>query len=186
MLLSGFDELNVIQQVETLYANLDGANRKKFKELWMARYIEMLLYLDLLSVLPTDDTIDALVEMRLANLLEEPNAVTNYAYDAEVYRKRDRAKEAVNSVAGNVLKQVQMDKHLKYWSAMTGYYADLVSQDAEIQALKDSGVERVIRHEVEDAKTCRVCEDADGEIYDIDKIPPLPHLHCRRWFTPAK
>lgn len=175
----------ILQQIDTLYAELDRENRKKYKELWIARYVEMLLYLAVLAAMPTDDMIDDLVEMHLANLLEEPNAVTNYAYDAEVYRKRDRAKEAVSSVAGNVLKQVQMDKHLKYWSAMTGYYADLVSQDAEIQALRDSSVERVIRHEVEDAKTCRICEDADGEIYDIDKIPPLPHLHCRRWFTPA-
>lgn len=186
MLVAKFDELNVISEVDSLYKGLYSDNWKKFKELFAARYIEMLLYLMVkASKFPTDDEIDELAEIHMAKLLSEPNEVTHYTYDTEVYRKRDRAKEAINSVNGKVLKQIEMDKHIRYWSAMTGWYLDFTSQDAEIQAFKDAGIERVQRHEMKDDKVCAVCKKADGAIYDIDHIPPLDHLRCRRWFTEA-
>lgn len=157
-----------------------------FKKLYIDRFIEMLLFLAVKdSMVPSDDEIDDLVEMYLSGLLSEPNEVVHYTYDAEVYRKRDRAKEAINSVAGRVVKQIEIDKHLRYWSAMTGFYVDFVAQGAEMQALKTAGIDRVQRHEMKDDKVCSVCKKADGEIYDIDKIPELPHPRCRRWFTPA-
>lgn len=172
--------------MDNLYSDMDTDNRVKFKELFIARYIEMLLYLLVnAAMMPSEDIIDELAELHITKLLSEPNEVTHYTYDTEVYRKRDRAEEAINSVNGKVLKQIEMDKHLRYWSAMTGWYLDFVSQDAEIQALKDAGIERVQRHEMDDDKTCKTCREADGKIYDIDKIPPLPHLRCRRWFTKA-
>lgn len=150
------------------------------------RYLEVLGPLMANNKTPVEDEIEALAEMYVAGLLTEPNEVTHYAYDAEVLRKRDRLAEAINAVDGKSSKKTEMDKGLRYWSAMTGYYADFVSQGAELESLKSAGVEQVQRHEMDDAKTCRPCREADGKIYDIDKIPPLPHLHCRRWFTPAK
>lgn len=184
LLLADFDEMNVISEMDSMYDGLDTDNRTKFKELWMARYLEMMLFLKRKPV-PRDDIIDEMAGMYLAGLLSEPNEVTHYTYDTEVYRKRDRAKEAINSVNGKVLKQIEMDKHLRHWSAMTGWYLDFTSQDAEVQALKDSGIKRVQRHEMDDEKTCATCRRSDGKIYDVDKIPPLDHLRCRRWFTEA-
>ena len=177
----------MIREVDTLYADMDADNRKAFKKLFVDRFFEMLLYLMAdEEVVPTDDEIDELAEMHLANLLTEPNKVTHYAYDTEVYRKRDRAKEAINAVPGRVEKQIQIDKNLRYWSSMTGFYVDFVSQDAEVEALKKAGAKRVQRHEMKDDKVCSVCKKEDGAIYDIDKIPPLPHPRCRRWFTEAQ
>lgn len=172
-----FDELNVFREVDALYQTLDENNRKQFKKLFIERYLEV--YDD------DEDTIDELAEMFFAGLLSEPNENTHYAYDAEVLRKRDRAKEAIASVPTKTQKQLELDKALRQWSQMTAWYVDFTSQGAEIQALKDSGVKRVQRHEMEDGKTCSVCKALDGEIYDIDKIPTLPHLRCRRWFTKA-
>jgi hypothetical protein len=80
---------------------------------------------------------------------------------------------------------VELDKAIRLWAQQTSFYADFTSQDAELQALKDNGVKRVVRHEHHDKRVCAVCRKADGEIYEIDKIPQLPHLHCRRWFTQA-
>lgn len=182
--MKGFDELNVFQQIDILYEQLDRYNRKKFRELWSARYLEMMLFLAAMATAPEEDVIDEMAEMHITEILSEPNELTRYAYDTEVYRKRDRAKEAVNAVPGKVMKQVEIDRALRAWTAMSGYYLDILSSDAEIQALKDAGVQKVVRHEQKDRKTCNVCYDADGEIYPIDKIPPAPHLHCRRWFTP--
>lgn len=181
LIVFGFDELNVLKQTDTLYAELDKYNRKKFRELFTARYMEIMKYLKK----PVDeDTVDELAELYISGLLDEPNETTKYTYSAEVLRKRDRAKEAILSVPTKAQKQIQLDKHIRYFQQMTGWYADFTSQGAEIKAYRDAGVERVQRHERNDEKTCGVCEKADGAVYDIDKVPPIPHLRCRRWFTP--
>ena len=176
--LLGFDDLNVMQDIDSLYEELGKNNRKKFKELWRARCREVLRWMD-------EDEIDELLEMHLAGLLDEPNSVTHYAYTTEVLRKRDRAKEAALSVPTKAQKQIEIDKHLRYWLQMTGWYLDFVSQDAEISAFEAAGIKKVQRHERDDEKTCSVCREADGQVYEVTKIPPLPHLRCRRWFTPV-
>lgn len=130
-----------------------------------------------------EDSIDELVEMHITRLLDEPNETTHYTYATEVLRKRDRAKEAILSVPTKAQKQLEIDKNLRYFQQMTRWYTNFVSQDAEIAAFVETGVEKVQRHELNDAKTCEVCRKADGEIYPIDQIP-TSHLACRRWFTP--
>ena len=183
----GFDELNVMKQVDSLYSWLDKNNRKKFKRLFIDRYFEMMFYLAEKPVeLDEDDEVDDLVEMHLARLLEKPNETVHYIYETEVLRKRDRAKEAINSVPTKVQKQLELEKALRYWAQMTAWYTDFTSQDAEVQAYKDSGVKYVQRHEQMDDKVCGECRKANGEIYEIDKIPDLPHPRCRRWFTPSE
>lgn len=172
-----------MNEVDVLYVQLDQNNRKQFKELFIDRYVEM--YLWLTKKEPDEDTLDELAELYITGLLSEPNENTHYSYETEVLRKRDRAKEAINSVPTKAQKQLELDKALRIWSQMTGWYADFASQGAETQALVDAGIERVERHELDDKRTCSVCREADGEIYPIDEIPPLPHLRCRRWFTPA-
>ena len=131
-----------------------------------------------------EDSVEELAEIAIAKLLDEPNRNTNYAYDTEITRKRDRAREAVDSVPSKSMKLKEIDKAVRFLMQMSGWYADFTSQDAEIQAFKESGAKKLKRHEHEDAKTCAVCRKLDGEIYPIDAIPPLPHLRCRRWFTP--
>lgn len=183
----GFDELNVIKQVDSLYSWLDKNNRKKFKRLFIDRYFEMMFWLAEKPIeLDEDDEVDDLVEMHLAGLLEKPNKTVHYIYETEVLRKRDRAKEAINSVPTKVQKQLELEKALRYWAQMTAWFADFVSQDAEVQAYKDSKIERVQRHEQKDDKVCDECRKADGEIYEVGKIPDLPHPRCRRWFTPVR
>ena len=181
----GFDELNVMKQIDGLYSWLDKNNRKQFKQLFIYRYLEMCLYLSEKSQ-DEDDEIDDLAEMHTAGLLEKPNETLHYTYETEVLRKRDRAKEAINSVPTRVQKQVEFEKSLRYWAQMTTWFTDFVSQNAELQAFKDNGVKYVQRHEQNDDKVCKECREADGEIYEINKIPGLPHPRCRRWFTTVR
>lgn len=187
-MILNFDELNVLKQVDSMYSDIDKIARKKYKELWEARFLEVTDYLiaeGFLKKKPKEDEIDELLEMHLAGLLEKPNETTHYTYSHEINRKRDKAKEAILSVPTKTQKQLLLDKHLRYMVTMLDWYADFTSQDAEISAYKEAGVKRVQRHEHDDDKVCAVCRAADGEIYDIDNIPPLPHLACRRWFSPA-
>lgn len=182
-----FDEVNTMKQIDALYEWLDQNNRKKYKELFIARYTEMLLFLRKAKRLKKDDEdeLDELAEMYIFGLLSEPNEVVHYTYDSEVLRKRDRMKEAVLSVPTNTQKQIEIDKNLRFWALASAFFADFASQGAEIEALRAYGAKRVERHELMDRKTCRDCKKADGEIYSINKIPPITHPRCRRWFTPV-
>lgn len=185
-MLLNFDELNVMKQVDSMYSDIDKQVRKKLKELWLARFMEVIALLiadGFISKAPDEDVIEDLLEMHLAGLLKEPNDVTHYIYAHEVLRKRDRAKEAILSVPTKAQKQITLDKHLRYLLQQVQWYADFTSQDAEEVAYEEANVKRVQRHEMKDDRVCAVCRAADGEIYDVDKIPPLPHPACRRWFT---
>lgn len=181
----GFDELNVLRSADALYADLGAITRRKAKELFIARYIEVLIWLLARELTrEEEDSVDQLAEMHITGLLDEPNETTHYTYATEILRKRDRAKEAILSVPTKAQKQLELDRHLRYFLQMADWYVDFVSQDAEITAFDEAGIERVQRHEMDDDRTCAVCRKANGEIYPIDKIPKLPHLRCRRWFTP--
>lgn len=185
-MLLNFDELNVLKQVDSMYSDINKTARNKYKELWAARFLEVtddLIEEGFLKKEPKEDEIDELVEMHLAGLLEKPNETTNYTYSHEIKRKRDKAKEAILSVPTKAQKQLLLDKHNRYLAVMMDWYADFTSQDAEISAYKEAGIERVQRHEQNDDRVCAVCKAADGEIYKIDSIPPLPHVACRRYFT---
>lgn len=47
---------------------------------------------------------------------------------------------------------------------------------------KETGVKKVIRNAILDNRTCTDCAKHDGEIYDIDKIPEIPHPLCRCFY----
>lgn len=183
LLIDGFDDLNVMRLVDKLYADIDTVFQKRCRELYFLRYREVCKWLGRKE--PEEDVIDELFEMELAGLLDKPNENTHYVYTAEILRKRDRAKEAILAVPTRTQKQIELDKQLRYVMQMDGWYLDFVSQDAEIQAFEDSGIEFVQRHEMNDGKTCRECKSADGDIYRVGEIPKLPHLRCRRWFEPV-
>ena len=178
----GFDELNVLNQVDALYADFEKECSGAFWEVYRMRYEEICVWLK--GKLPDEDLLDELVDMYLADLQDEPNPNTHYSFKSELIRKRDRAKEAIIAVPTKVQKQIELDKAVRYVIQQSAWYIDFASQDAEIQAYKDAGVEKVKRNEMNDDRTCGACERANGAVYAIDKIPPLPHLRCRRWFEP--
>lgn len=185
-LLLDFDELNVMRQVDSLYSDADKQIRKQYKKLWKARFLEVIALLIAAGFIkrkPNEDEIEELLEMHMAGLLENPSEVTHYTYAHEVLRKRDKAKEAILSVPTKAQKQIELDKHIRYLLAQSAWYADFTSQDAEISAYEEAKVQRVQRHEQQDERVCAVCKSLDGTIYDVDKIPILEHIGCRRFFS---
>lgn len=181
--ISGFDELSVYSQLEVLYKSLNRENEEKFRNLYETRYREMYLYLK--KSWPDDDEVDDLAEIYLALLLTEPNEITRYAYDAEVLRKRDRAIEAINSAPNRADKDYELEKAMRYWSQQTGFYIDIIADEAALQAMKDSGVKKVRWHTQEDNKVCDDCEPRNNRVYAIDKVPPKEHPRCRCWLEPV-
>lgn len=182
--IANFDELNVINRVTTLYRVLDAETRKELFNLFVVRYLEVMASIG--KDEPDEDTVDDLAELHITGILGEPDPVTKYTYDAEILRKRDRAIESIKAVSGKIEKREELDKALRFFSQMMGQYADNVSEDANIQALKDAGVKRVVWHTQEDEKVCSECSPLDGKSFDIEKIPDKPHWRCRCYITPAE
>lgn len=157
-------------------------NEEAFQELCASRYREMYLYLT--RSWPDGKKLDDLVEAYLAGVLTEPNERTHYAYDAESLRKRDRAVEAINSEPQKSKKDLEFEKAMRYWSQQTGFYIDIVADEMALKAMKDCGVLKVMWKTQEDEKVCEDCHELDGQIFDIDDVPPK-HLRCRCWLKPV-
>lgn len=179
----GFDELNVLRETDALYEGLFQDVQAQYRILYIERYLEVLEWLE--KPKPSDDFLTELVELWLIGFLKEPNENTNYAFDSEFVRKRDRAKEAVNSVPTKAQKQLQLEKAVRIALQQDSWYTDMASQAAELQAYKDAGVKRVRWQIYGDDKVCEKCENMNGNVYDIDKVPKRPHLKCRCYLVPV-
>lgn len=160
-----FDELNVIKVVRQLYSDLDSDNRKAFLELARIVYKRAKPH----GKSEPDPS-------WLFALLDEYNAVTKYRYTTEVDRKRDYTTEAVIASAD---KGKEFKRGLLYWGRFTSYYADIVTDAATIKAFKEAGIERVRWVSEHDNRVCDTCEDRDGKVYPIDKVPAKSHIGCR-------
>ena len=181
-----FDELNVIQEVNELYRLLNADNKKQFKKLFMARFLEMLAWMVVKSaVIPSEDELEDLADIYLYRLLNDPNEVVKYAYEPEVLRKRDRLEEAVAAAPSVGEKQQEMDKGLRYWSAQTAFFTDFVSDGASMEAMKKAGVKMVMWVTQRDDRVCSECLSRNGLVFPIDRVPTRPHPRCRCYCVPA-
>lgn len=167
--LMSFDELTVIRTVKDLYSSLASDNRSVFLDLARAKYDETEPH--------GDEELDYLWLMAF---LDESNPVTKYRYTTEIDRKRDYTAEAVIAATD---KAHEYKRGLVYWGNFTAEYAELVTDAAALQAMKDAGVKEVVWHTEEDEKVCGECEPRDGKVYPIDAVPPKPHWRCRCWLT---
>lgn len=177
-----FDELNVMQETDRMYAGFYTDAEKAFRDVYLNRYLEVLEWLG--KKKPDEDELDELLEMWLAGFLKKPNETTHYAYESEIVRKRDRAKEAIIAVPTKLQKNMELEKAGRFVIQQNAWYCDFASQEAELQAMKDADVKKVIRIEQDDDRTCETCRKLHGKVYEIDKVPPLEHLRCRRSFRP--
>lgn len=169
---NGFDELNVLEVTRTLYDQLRKDSQDVFLELAQEQYQ---------ASEPHGEEPPDLAW--LLALLAAYNAVMKYQYSNEWERKRDRTAEAINSSTAKV---TEFRRGLAYWSQMTGWFADEVTDQATLKAYQDSGVKRVNWNAVLDGRECETCKERDGKIYPIRSIPPKPHPGCRCWYSPAK
>jgi len=168
-----FDELNVISICKDLYANLAKDNKRAFLDLaWM-------VYMD--AEPHGDEKPD---EKWLNRVLAEYDPVSLWIYLHEVDRKRDYTTEAVNSARD---KKKEFHRGLKHWQKMMiAHECDRITDKATLKAFRDSGVRRVRWVTERDEKVCETCGPRDGKVYDIDKVPPKPHVNCRCWLEAVK
>lgn len=171
--LMAFDELNVIKACKELYSKLDDTNRREFLKLARARYKDI-----------TGEEDEKKISMKwLLVLLLGYNPVTEYVYENEVTRKRERFTESVIAGAN---KLAMINRAMTLWLRQTEQYLILVEDAAVLEAYKAIGVKRVRWVTQHDKKRCADCAERSGKIYDINHIPPKPHLNCRCYLVPEE
>ncbi len=161
-----FDELNVLQSVQSLYRELE-------------ELVRQMLYLIAVHAYESASGGDssAITELWLLEaILQQYDPVTKYVFINEVERKCSRLFEAM--IASDDPSS-EVDRALRLWSSMIAQYAITTTDAATLQAYRDVGITAIIWVSVKDNKRCEICENRDGTVYPIDDIPPKPHIRCR-------
>lgn len=155
------DELNTLNKVNDTYQKSDKIARKML----------LLIAKDKYSILTEKWLNEAILGVY--------DDVLRYSYVNETDRKRARLFEALVAAPNKAEKKKEIKKALRYWVAMITQYAITTADKADIKRMIDNGVKKVQWITAEDDRVCAVCESRDKKIYDIDKIPPKPHIGCR-------
>ena len=165
--VTAFDELNVIAVSHEIYDEALKVVEQEATRLVKSVYDS---YREA-ETIPASEALAMVVAM-----LGAYNPVTKYVYENELDRKRARFAEGVIS-SDTPAEEVALAKRLL--AAMNKQFADDATFDAVVKAYTDDGVKRVRWITAVDDRRCKECKARHHKIYNIDNIPPKPHLHCR-------
>ena len=183
----GFDMLNapnITKYTKELVSRLLKSNKREYLKIAKEATDEAKEDIEALGVSATPLVING---KYVDDVLGEYNPVTNYLYYPEAERKRSRLAEAlitaviVNSRADY---HKQLRKFADLWHTQTKQYGEKMVDKTRIDTFKKNGIKRVKWVTKEDEKVCKECNERDGKIYPIDKIPDKPHYNCRCWIVP--
>lgn len=175
-----FDELNILGSVNEQWEQIDSLMRDCLYE------IALFYYKLACKTCKNKDYDDQEIAMWYAGLLDEADPVTHYIFFPESDRKRARLIEALISVKGVQARKKQLDIATRYIARQLEQTADDVTISAIIKGFRDSGVTEVEWVTMHDERVCEECEPRDGQIYSLDKLPPLPsHYRCRCFIVPV-
>ena len=176
--LAKFDEINLIRQVNGVYDESTRRARQRYYELAVEAYILAMIEAGKSNEEATaraDRDID--LSWVLA-MLEEVDPVTLYAFLPEKDRKAQRLIEALSEAHD---KGKEVDKALKYWTVQVGQYAINAVDMARLEAFYAAGVKKARWMTEKDERVCDTCGPMDGKVFDIEDVPPKPHINCRCW-----
>ena len=176
--------MNVIQikkHVKKLYNTIYKVIRKEMSAIINPIYEE--IYDEALA-LGFDGDLRDLDEAWIEEFFDEYNPTTKYVFSNEIDRKESRLFESL--VASN------SERHQSYQTAerlltkqVRQYCIEL--EDA-IQSLvyKDVGVTKVRWVAEHDHRTCGVCSELDGQVFNLEEAPPKQHWLCRCYLIPVQ
>lgn len=141
----------------------------------------------------------------------------NYVYNQEIERRMEyynsqmiNANMAAINAKIQVLEQKYINEHykdmivdtlngtsneisttLREQKKQVGNFIDnvavYVASETALQVFKENGIEKVLWVAEEDDRTCTICLDYNGTVYNIDEVPTIPvHLSCRCHIEPLK
>ena len=182
--LALFDELNVVgvkKHIQKLYKNAFKAIKNEFLEILNPLYQE--IYDEALA-LGFDGDLRDLDESWIEEFFDEYNPVTKYVFSNEIDRKESYLFEAL--VSDPSMKHQSYTKAEKYLVRQVKQSGIDIEDAVTRQVYKDLGVQKVMWNTEHDYKTCGVCSEMDGQIFNLDDVPPKQHINCRCWITPVK
>ena len=186
--LAHFDEMNrvgVKKHVAKLYKNTEKIIRNEFLAILNPLYKE--IYDEALA-LGFDGKPEELDEGWIEEFFEEYNPVTKYVFKNELVRKEARLFENLIAVKGSL----GTDKFTSYKTAenllarQVKQYAIELEDSVTKAVYQDAGVKKVMWVAEDDHKTCAVCNELDGAVFDLEDAPPKQHYHCRCYLIPVK
>ena len=186
----GFDELNVVNTkkvTKEMFDRILAENEKAYQKAAKKAYTKAKKEAEVLGYNAEDE--EELDHEWLLGVLLAYNLVTGYLYDREAERKRLRLNEQVLTAREFGDRQMLNDSSRKsanlLWTQTMQYGIDVVDK-ATLQAYKDMGVEKVRWVAELDSRTCKVCRQRNGKIYELSKFPTKPHYNCRCYPEPVE
>ena len=171
-----FDELNVLRNVKKVYDDSARLAKRRYLEIAEDAFLEAMMLAGATRKEAEAELEDSITEDWVLDMLEDFDALTLYRFDTETERKAERTAEAI---LASVNKDEAVDHALRLWTRQVSQYADNSVIYATIDGYKAAGVKKVRWKAERDEKVCKTCHDRDGKVYSINRIPPIPHYHCR-------
>ena len=182
--LAHFDEMSVIQtrkHIKKLFGDVEKIIKKELLKLLLPLEDD---YYDIALDMGFDGDIEDLDESFVEEFFEEYNPVTKYVFKNELGRKESRLFEALVAVPlDKVHIYAAAEKLLK--RQVQQAVIDLEDEVAKT-VYKALGVKEVLWISEQDDRTCGVCQEMDGTVYELDDVPPKPHYHCRCYLIPVR
>ena len=120
----------------------------------------------------------------IEEFFDEYNPTTKQVFKNEIGRKESYLFESV--VASTSTRHQSYLKAEKYLARQVKQGGIDIEDAVARQVYKDLGVEKVKWVAEKDYKTCDVCKELDGEIFELDKAPDKQHHNCRCYLVPVK
>jgi SPP1 gp7 family putative phage head morphogenesis protein len=165
--VTAFDELNIISVSHEVYDEALKVTEQEVTRLVKSVYDS---YRESGAITAPE------AQAAVAALMAAYNPTTKYVYQNELDRKRSRFVEGVIS-SETPRDEVKLAERLLV--NMNKQFADDATFEAVVKAFADDGVKRVRWITALDDRRCKECKSRHGKVYDIDNIPPKPHMHCR-------
>ena len=123
-------------------------------------------------------------EAWVEEFFKEYSPVTKYVFSNEIDRKKSRLFEALVADLEERLNSYETaEKQIVKQIKQSGIeFEDEITQTA----YNDLGVKKVQWVAEQDNKTCGVCNELDGEIFNLEDVPPKQHINCRCYLIPVK
>lgn len=186
----GFDELNVVntkkvtnEMFDRLLSENEGMYQKAAKKAYSRAKKEAI------GMGYREEESTELSADWLASVLLAYNFVTGYVYPREAERKRLRLNEQILTARefdDRQLYNAGLQRAANLWWTQTSQYGVDVVDEATVQAYKDVGVEKVRWMAEIDNRTCKVCRERNGKIYQLSKVPKKTHYNCRCYLEPVE
>lgn len=175
--------MNIVQtkkHVEKLHKRIFKIIKKEFFAIANDIYAEVA---DEVIEMGFDGDLGDIDEAWIEEFFEKYSPVTKYVFTNELERKFSRLFEALVA---------DLEERLESYSTTEKLLVRQVKQNSiELEdtvteeTYKKFGVKKVQWVAEHDHKTCGVCNELDGEVFDLEEAPPKQHINCRCYLIPV-